>query len=366
MKPGFASIYRYSIPFVRPVPVRGSSLDTRDGLVIGVQTPDSLYAGYGEIAPLQGLHEETLNEALEMCTSLLPTLDLSIGDLSFSDAGRNLPSGLFPSVQAGIEMSLLNLQSAVTASLPSFPGAPPEAAKTLPLNALLFGSAKSVLSMAEEYFHKGYRTFKLKVHAAEPELAVEQVRSLRNAFGDEISLRLDSNRSFELEDACSLFSRIPRGTIEYIEEPLADPYGIPEFFSRTGLRAALDESLWINPCIWNELPHECLGGVVLKPSRLGSFSRTLHFALKAEEKGIPAVISAAYETGISLGFYARLASVISVKPAPCGLDTFRQLSRDIVPDAFSIKEGCLLPEKAYRNTLKPDLSTLELVETWIL
>ena len=365
MKPGFASIYRYSIPFVRPVPVRGSSLDTRDGLVIGLQTVDGRNTGFGEIAPLPGLHEETLHEALEQSRSLIASFDLSFGDLSFHDAGRNLPENLFPSVRAGIEMSLLNLQSAACKTFPTFPGAQ-EPAKKLPLNALLFGNTSGVLTMADDYFRQGYRTFKLKVQAADPDLAVEQVLSLRTAFGNEIALRLDSNRSFSLEEACAFFKELPPDSIEYIEEPVADPLLIPEFFSRTGIRSALDESLWINPGIWNDIPHHCLGGMVLKPSRLGSFSRTLNLALEAEAEGIGAVISAAYETGISLGSYARLGSIISTEPAACGLDTFRQLSRDILSDPIHAENGVFLAENTYRNSLRPNLSTLSLVERWTL
>ncbi len=365
MKPGFASIYRYSIPFVRPVPVRDSRLDTRDGLVISLQTPDGRHTGFGEVAPLPGLHEETVHEALDQCRSLIPSLHLSFGNLSLNDAGKNLPENFFPSVSAGIEMALLNLQSAACETVPAFSGAH-KTAKKLPLNALLFGDSASVLSMAEDYFHRGYRTFKLKVQAADPGLAVEQVLSLRSTFGDEISLRLDSNRSFMLEEACAFFNRIPADCVEYIEEPVADPHLIPDFFSRTGIRSALDESLWISPGIWNGIPHDCLGGVVLKPSRLGSFSNTLRLAIEAEAEKIPAVISAAFESGISLGFYTHLASIISEEPAPCGLDTFRQLSRDILSDPIHVEQGNLFPEKTYRNSLQPDLSKLKLVETWAL
>ena len=365
MKPSFASIYRYSIPFVRPVPVRGTSLGTRDGLVLALATGDGLHTGFGEIAPLPGLHEETLAEALEQCKVLILSSDLSFGELSFDNAGRHLPENIFPSVRTGIEMALLNLQSAAYNILPSFPGAP-DAAKKLPLNALLFGDSAFVLAMADDYFRQGHRTFKLKVQAADPGLAVKQVLELRSAFGKEISLRLDSNRSFELEEACAFFNRIPADSIEYIEEPLADPLEIPEFFSRTGIRSALDESLWMSPGIWEQIPHNSLGAVVLKPSRLGSFSTTLRFALEAEAGQIPAIISAVFESGIGLGFYARLASVISEKPAACGLDTFRQLSRDILPDPIHVEKGCLFPESTYRNSLQPELSRLKLIEEWTL
>ncbi|WP_287371962.1 o-succinylbenzoate synthase [Prosthecochloris sp.] len=365
MKPGIVSIYRYSIPFVRPVPVKGSSLNTRDGLIIGLQTQNGKYTGFGEIAPLPGLHEETLSEALEQCASLLPVIDLSFGDLSLDNAGKTLPDNLFPSVRTGIEMSLLNLQSVARETFPSFSGAL-HAKEKLPLNALLFGNTESVLAIATDHFQKGYRTFKLKVQARNPGLAVEQVLALHCAFGNDISLRLDSNRSFSLENACTFFNRIPANSIEYIEEPVANPYLIPEFFNRTGIHSALDESLWMTPGIWSDIPHDCLGGIVLKPSRIGSFSDTLRLALQAEEEKIPAIISSAYETGIGLGFYARLASIISAEPTPCGLDTFRQLSHDILFGSFHVEEGCLLSENTYRSSLNPDLSMLELVERWTL
>ncbi len=365
MKPGFASIYRYTIPFVRPVPVRNTSLGTRDGLLLCLRTPDNRHSGFGEIAPLPGLHDETLEEALEQCSSTIKTSEFTFGNLTIPDAGKNLPDSLYPSVRNGIELSLLNLQSAVTGIRPTIENTP-EAAERLPLNALLFGTTPSVLSMAEEYYTQGYRTFKLKVNAAEPLLAADQVNALKASFGNDISLRLDSNRSFSLDDACSFFSSIPGESIAYIEEPVVDPLLLPAFFERTGIRSALDESLWMNPGIWNRIPHDCLGGIVIKPSRLGSLSASIRFAIEAEREGIPAVFSSAYESGVSIGFYAHLAAIITGRPKACGLDTFHQFSRDILIDPVHAENGSLPVEETYRNSLTPDLSRLELLETWTL
>ncbi|ASQ91201.1 o-succinylbenzoate synthase [Prosthecochloris sp. GSB1] len=365
MKPDFVSIYRYSIPFVRPVPVRRSSLGARDGLVIGIGTADGRHTGFGEVAPLPGLHEETLSEALGQCRETLPSIAGSQGAHSLEDAGNDLPERLCPSVRCGIEMALLNFQAAVYGRQPSFPGAQGPSDR-LPLNALLFGNTRAVLSMAEEHFRQGYRTFKLKVRSSEPDIAVEQALALYSAYGDDIELRLDSNRTFTLDEACMFFGRIPPGAVMYVEEPLVDPFLIPEFFERTGIPAALDESLWMTSGIWNSLPHDCLGGLVLKPSRIGSFSKTLRFALEAEVEGIPAVVSSAFETGVGIGFYARFASMLSAHPAACGLDTFRQLERDILKSPFRVENGCLLVGEAYAGSLDPDLTNLEPVETWTL
>jgi len=365
LKPGFVSIYRYSIPFVRPVPVRRSSLGTRDGFVIAIGAADGRHTGFGEVAPLPGLHEETLAEALDQCRQALAAPVISRDGLSLADAGNGLPERLCPSARCGIEMALLNFRASVCGRRPSFPGAL-EPSDRLPLNALLFGNTREVLSMAEEHFRMGYRTFKLKVRASDPGIAVEQALALHSDFGDDIALRLDGNRSFTLDEACTFFGRIPPGAVTYVEEPLVDPFLITEFFERTGIPAALDESLWMTSGIWNSLPHDCLGGLVLKPSRLGSFSETLRLALEAEAEGIPAVISSVFETGIGIGFYARFASMLSAHPAACGLDTFRQLERDILKSPFRVENGSLLVEEAYAGSLDPDLRNLDPVETWTL
>ena len=364
MKPCLATIYRYSIPFLRPVPVRRSSLGTRDGFLLALRSSGGC-TGFGEVAPLPGLHEETLEQAEQQLIESIRRVLPDIGDLTIGNVADSLPKNLFPSVLTGIEMALLNLQTEITGAFP-LPQPHSRTAKTLPLNALLFGDTPRVLEQAAAFSRQGYRTFKLKVNAHNAEAASEQLNALHRTLPKDALIRLDSNRSFGLAEATSFLGTLPKERIAYIEEPLQRTSEIPELFRRTGVRSALDESLWQHPGIHSRLPAESLGGFVLKPSRVGGIAATVKLAAEAQSLALPAVIGSAFETGVALGFFARMASLLGPDPPACGLDTFRQFRRDILAEPLTAEEGCLSVEEAYRKSLRPEFSILKTVGEWTL
>ncbi len=364
MKPCLATIYRYSIPFLRPVPVRRSSLGTRDGFLLALRSPGG-HTGFGEIAPLPGLHEETLEQAGQQLTEFLRRPLQDIGNLTIGNVADSLPKNLFPSVLTGIEMALLNLQAGMKGAFP-LPQPYNRPAKILPLNALLFGDTPTVLEQAAAFSRQGYRTFKLKVNAHNAEAASEQLNALNRTLPKDALIRLDSNRSFGLAEAASFLDTLPKERIAYIEEPLRRTPEIPELFRRTGVRSALDESLWQHPGIHSRLPTESLGGFVLKPSRIGGVAATVKLAAEAHSLGLPAVIGSAFETGVSLGFFVRIASLLDPDPPACGLDTFRQFRRDILAEPLTVEGGNLSVEEAYRKSLRPEFSMLKTVGEWTL
>lgn len=363
MKPLRADIFRYRIPFTEPVTVRNRLLDRRDGLVLALGTAEGCPVVYGEIAPLPGLHDETPGAAERELVDFLPAL-ASLGGLSpahrtalFSECT------LSPSVQTGVEMALVNLEAATLGTLPAFPGSFPPAA-AIPVNALLFGDPVTVRERAEALWNLGYRTFKLKVQPRSAESVSGSIRTFHEAFGERAELRLDANQSFGFDEAVSFGSSLPEGSVSYIEEPLADASLIPAFHAATGIRSALDETLWQFPGLVTEIPSCTLGALVLKPNRIGGIAASLALASRAGGNGLQAVFSSAFESGISLGFYAWLAAVATPRPAACGLDTFRYLDHDLIDPPFGAGSGFVDPEAACRNSQRVDTTLLEPVTSW--
>ena len=363
MKPLHADISRYGIPFTGPVNVRGVVLDKREGLVISLKSKGA--SAYGEIAPLPGLHDESLDEAEEALSSFVP--NLSSLDKNTTEERRELFEGiqLPPSVTTGLEMALINLEALETGSVPSFPGSFPPALR-VPVNALLAGDAATVRSRAEMRFKQGFRAFKLKVRAERIDEAISCIRTFHNTFGDRAELRLDANQSLELDQAVAFGKALPPGSVSYIEEPLLDASLIPEFHSRAGIRSALDESLWQRPELLDLLPPASLGALILKPNRIGGIMKSLDLAAVAYRMGIPAVLSSAFESGVSLGFYALMAAVSAPSPAACGLDTASFLSRDILDIPFGSPEGFADPVNAWKNSLTVKQELLNPVASWTL
>ena len=363
MKPLHADISRYGIPFTGPVTVRGVVLEKREGLVLSLKSKGAI--AYGEIAPLPGLHDESLDEAEKALAAFLPKLSgltrNSTEERHKLFDGAELP----PSVITGLEMALINLEAAENGSIPVFPGSFPPA-RQVPVNALLAGNASAVMNRAQLRFSQGFRAFKLKVRADRIDEAIACIRTIHSAFGDKAELRLDANQSLELDHAVEFGRALPPGSVTYIEEPLKDASLIPDFHARTGIHSALDESLWQQPELLGLLPPSSIGALILKPNRIGGIMKSLDLAAIAYRMGIPAVLSSAFESGISLGFYALMAAVSAPSPAACGLDTASFLANDLPDIPFSSPEGFADPVAAWINSFSVREELLKPVMSWAL
>jgi o-succinylbenzoate synthase len=353
----FIHLYRYHIPFNEPVTVKKHRLLEREGIIIAMKSSDGTRTSYGEIAPLPGLHEETLHMAEHQLMELINNHKLSsIG---------SIPEGLFPSVKTGIEIALFNFMAISSGLAPVF-SSDSQPANRVPLNAMLAGEPDVILKRAETLFNLGYRTFKIKVTPKNAEQTLALIRQLSLKYGETIALRLDANQSFSFDEAVEFSNNIVSDTISYIEEPLSNPKLIGEFHARTAVRSALDETLWQQPDLMLSLPPGALKALVLKPNRLGGIAETLRLAAYARENNLLAVLSSAFESGISLSFYSWLAAHTSMEPAASGLDTGRYLEYDLLNLPFGNSTGTLTPEELYWNGHKVATMHLKPSSIWTL
>ncbi len=350
-------LYRYTIPFTEPITVKRQRLVQREGIIIALKSSDGEHIAYGEIAPLPGLHNETLELAEAQLVDLLSKRGMTTPD--------SLPEELYPSVRTGVEMAMINLDAAISGIFPSF-SETDEAFQQVPVNALLFGDTALIMQRAESYFALGYRTFKLKISAHTITNSIHSIRELHRTFGDTVELRLDANQSLSLDEAISFARQIPPGSVAYIEEPLQQAEGIGKFYAKTALHSALDETLWQKPELLFKIPTASLAALILKPNRIGGIFVAQQFARYACEKNLLAVFSSAFETGISLSFYTWLAASTATKPAACGLDTYRYLQHDLLETPFGAENALLDPHKLYRDGVKVNQRSLRRTSLWTL
>jgi O-succinylbenzoate synthase len=338
-------------------------LAKREGLFLRLTSEGA--TAYGEVAPLLGLHTESLDEAMQVLTAFIP--ELSRLDRNSSDDRRRLldEAKLPPSVATGIEMALVNLEAAATGSLPIFLDAFPPATK-IPVNALLAGDPQAVLDRAAKRYAEGFRAFKLKVRKGKLDEAIACIRALHDKFGGNVELRLDANQSLDFDEAVGFGKALPHGSISYIEEPLTDAALIPDFHAATGLPSALDESLWQRPALLDEIGPAPLGALVIKPNCIGGIRKSLDLAAKARRMGLQAVFSSAFESSVSLGLYALMAAVSSPTPAASGLDTASFLARDLTTKPFAAPGGLADPTAAWRDCQRVKLGMIETIASWIL
>jgi len=330
-------LYSYNIPIIQPLRIGKTFVRSRSGVIIQISTNTNIY-GFGEAAPLPGLHQENLNSVKSQLNELKSILlgTPCSGFFEFLDNFQK-QKRISPSVRFALESAILNIDDQVSQS-GKYKILPGPARRTIYVNALATGDDESaILKKIEKSISEKYRSIKIKVGRKSVETEINLISNIRSMVGYEVSLRLDANQAWDLEEAVTFAKSVKDLEIEYIEEPLKETGKLATFYGKTGIPIALDESL-------NEMLPESIESkkwintLILKPAVIGSVRKILRFLNQAKKFGQNIVISDTFHSGIGLSFMIRLASILD-EPTPMGFDTYQWLKDDILVNRLPVKDG---------------------------
>lgn len=320
-----AHVYRYALPLTAPL--AGGEAAERQGLVLALENEEGA-RGWGEAAPLPGVSDESIETAAS-------ALDRVVAQWTGAqapppDAKPAVLFGAPPSVQFAGESALLDLWAARAGqTIPDQLGG----ADTVRMNALLTSNTTDLPGAVRRLWDAGYRTVKLKVGRSAVDEDLRRVHTVADTLGDGGRLRLDANRAWSVDAATAFAEGLGPVPLEYVEEPLTDPGGLPALAGATGLPLALDETI-------REHPPEALprfgpvAAIVLKPALLGGFSTVRRWVDAARRHDATPVFTGAYESGLGLRTVAALTAVHS--DAPAGLSTYGCLAADLLAPPLSM------------------------------
>lgn len=326
-----ATCYRYTLPLTKPLRLGPVRLTEREGLVLQVHTRAGA-CGWGEIAPLPAFSPESLADAeaqtRRLCAWLtdrrLPA-DVLAPDGAVAAAVDTLK--LYPAVRCGLEGALAWLLADHSGRfLSSFLG--PAQRPTVALNGLLTTS-DDLGAEAQRLKQAGYPVVKMKVGRHTVATDVVRVRQARDALGPAVAIRLDANRAWTWPEALTFAEALGTlDTLDYIEEPLADPSQLARFARSTGWPVALDETL-VGLAPEAVAEHTYAAALVCKPMLLGGPVTVRRLAATAAAWNGRTVLSAAFETGVGMRLLLAQAGALKA-PEASGLDTYRRLAEDLL------------------------------------
>ncbi|MEZ8823392.1 o-succinylbenzoate synthase [Vibrio amylolyticus] len=302
-----AKLYRYQLPMDSGVILRNHKLTERVGFI--VELSENGRVGRSEISPLIGFSLETTDEAGLQAQQ---QLEMWINGESF------VYDELYPSVAFGLSMAELELAGELPAegnyrAAPLCSGDPDE---LIP-----------VLSAME-----GEKIAKVKVGLYEPIRDGMIVSLLLESIPD-LSLRLDANRSWSLEQAQKFAKSVApslRQRIHYLEEPCMSPGDSFSLAIDTGIAIAWDETLQ-HAVQKSGFSLEDLTGakaIVIKPMLIGSVQRCIDLIEKAKVLSIQTVISSSIESSLGLDQLARFSKWQLPNEVP-GLDTLNMFQTQL-------------------------------------
>ncbi|MCW9040818.1 MAG: hypothetical protein OQJ76_10035, partial [Rhodospirillales bacterium] len=205
----------YSLPLRKAwVTAKGVITERVGWLVIAGTAKGRL--GYGDCAPLPSIGTETMEEAGIGAAALGQLQGLSV------DKALNSIDGLPPALKCGVETALLDL-AAQAKGIPLAKTLNPAAARSVNVNAVIGTADTETPGQAEKAGLLGFRVLKIKVGIHDRASELPALRATASRLPEGVTLRLDANGAWTMDQARLFFDGIETLPIESVEDPLRDP-----------------------------------------------------------------------------------------------------------------------------------------------
>ncbi len=346
------------LELTRPYTIAFAHFDHVEVLFVEIETEDG-HLGLGSGSPVEAITGETVAVSAEALEQRLETLVLGQDVRQLGSVLHRLDNELesYPAARAAVDIALHDL-FAQRLSLPLVEvlGRAHEALPTS-ITIGIKDTIEEAVAETREYIGRGFRSLKLKIGTSlEQDLAT--IAHVREAAGDDITLRVDANQGYDLDETERLCTEAPVWAVELVEQPLPD--------HATGAMLELDPS-FRRLCVADEClrsPADALalttqpqpfGIFNIKLMKCGGISPARSIAELARLADIDLMWGCMDESITSIA--AALHAAFSC-PATryLDLDGSLDLARDLVSGGFILKDGLL------RTTDAPGLGIRRLAE----
>lgn len=327
----------------RPYAIAGQEpLSSVGNVIVRIETESGL-VGLGAASP----GEHVTGETLETCGKAIATenlawlagRDIRTLPLLCRETAARTPGT--PAARAAVDIALHDL-------LAQHLGVPlvevlGRAHRELPTSITIgIRSVAETIAEGEEYVGRGFRALKVKIGDA-LDLDLERLRKLREGLGPSVTIRVDANIGYTVEETARFFERTAPLAIEFVEQPVPrEAFGeIRTLTPRARSRIAADESLHDEKDALALAAPEPLCGIYnIKLMKCGGIRPALRIAAIAETAGVALMWGCMDESRISIAA-ALHAAFASPATRFLDLDGSLDLARDVVEGGFTLEGGVM-------------------------
>lgn len=294
-----ASFEKHLLKFKKPAGTSRGFLLEKPCWLLKIKDNEQGIEGIGECSIIPGLsidNELLIDEWLHaVCNKINETQNLS----------EHFP-GLekFPAIQLALESAILDLKGGGKRVLFDNPFSRGE--EGIKINGLVWmAGVEDMFGQAKDKIETGFSTLKFKIGAIDFEAELNLLQKVRNAFGQEIEIRLDANGAFSNDEALAKLERLSKFHIHSIEQPIkpGNWAEMQKICKNSPIPIALDEELigiagtgQKTELLKTTQPQY----IILKPSLIGGFKAADEWIALAEEKSTGWWATSALESNIGL------------------------------------------------------------------
>lgn len=211
----------------------------------------------------------------------------------------------------------------------------------IPLTGLVgFNDVPGMVESARWWMDKGYKTIRFKIGRGLG-MDEELMKALRQAFGDELKIRVDVNQAYGTRDALKLINMLEEYDVECVEQPTAwhDLRGLSLINKSVCTPIMLHESLYDIYDVVNLIDYEAVSLLGLKLDRPGGISNLKKAVTLGELYNIPCTIISSQELGISTSASMQIAATLKKLDFACEATGPLMIEDDIVKENIIIEDG---------------------------
>lgn len=250
----------------------------------------------------------------------------------------------YPSILFGLETAIYDLKNGGTRTI--FINAFSRGKKSIPINGLIWMGAEHFMQQQiEEKLNSGFKTIKMKIGAIDFDSELKLLTKIRKQYSsEEITLRVDANGAFTIEEARNVLNKLAELNIHSIEQPIKAGQWVQmkALCSNAKTPIALDEELiGINDLIEKEKLLDTITPqfIILKPSLHGGISGTKEWIELAKKRKIDWWMTSALESNIGLNAICQLVGEYDTN-LPQGLGT-GSLYTDNIASKLEVNNGTI-------------------------
>lgn len=295
-----ASWEKYTLNFKQPAGTSRGVLHTKDSYFIFLESNGA--EGLGECGLLKGLSVDDRPDYEVKLNWLVNNIHLPVEEL-YGELRE------FPSIQFGLEMALLDLNSESHILFTSdF-----TAGKAMqPINGLIWmGDIAFMKQQVKDKLEAGFKVLKMKIGAIGINDELDILKKIRKQFSaNELELRVDANGAFTPAEAMPVLDKLAQLHIHSIEQPIKAGQWkqLTHLCKQSPVDIALDEELIgvFDAADKRALLHEIQPAyIILKPSFIGGFRGSDEWINMAEELDIGWWSTSALESSVGLNAIAQ-------------------------------------------------------------
>ena len=303
-------VYSVSLQYYEPFTIALGTSTTSNNVVVKVVT-DFKIVGWGEASPSFRITNETQENVLAAFEKICPKL---IGTCPFRvEQTIELMDKLVDgntSAKAAIDMALHDIiGKKCKKPLYMLMGG----YRTEVLTDITIGikPPKEMAKAALKAVKKGFKALKLKV-GVNPKEDVQRIKSVREAVGAEVKIRIDANQGWKPKEAIEVINKIEGLDIEFVEQPVKadDIKGLAYVKKESPIPIMADESVHSPADAIKIIQAEAADLINVKLMKSGGISKAKKIVAIAEAAKIPCMVGCMGESRLGISAAAHLAAAL--------------------------------------------------------